>query len=122
MRLHSQLCEWSRQRNVGGFRVDSWFGGIILNKLFKCLRASHESESAVGAVAMWMNSGRTKCTTVTLWSLPELSLWKELSHTFVLVDHLLSVLNMRTLCSFNDVEKRFLIPSEAVPCIEQPEF
>lgn len=122
MRLHSQLCEWSRQRNVGGFRVDSWFGGIILNKLFKCLRASHESESAVGAVAMWMNSGRTKCTAVMLWSLPELSLWKELSHTFVLVDHLLSVLNMRTLCSFNDVEKRVLIPSETVPCTEQPEF
>lgn len=33
-----------------------------------------------------------------------------------------TVLNMWTLCSFNDVEKRFLIPSEAVPCTEQPEF
>lgn len=77
MRLRSQLCEWTRQRNVEGFRVDSWFGGIILNKLFKCLKASHESESAVGAVAMWMNSGHTKCT-VTLWSLPGLSLWKGL--------------------------------------------
>lgn len=76
-RLRSQLCEWSRQRNVEGFRVDSWFGGI-LNKLFKCLRASHESESAVGAVAMRMNSGRTKCTAATFWSLPGLSLCKEL--------------------------------------------
>lgn len=78
MRLPSQLCEWSRQRDVEGFRVDSWFGGIILNKLFKCLRASHESESAVGAVVMRMISGHTKCTAVMLWSLPGLPLCKEL--------------------------------------------
>lgn len=62
----SQLCEWSRQRNVEGFRVDSWFGRMILNKL-KYLRDSHESETAVGAVEMQMISGRTKDTVVELW-------------------------------------------------------
>lgn len=65
----SQLCEWSRQRNVEGFRVDSWFGRIILNKLFKYLRDSHVSDRDCCRCCRDANDlGHTKCTVPELWS------------------------------------------------------